>query len=93
MQITQFKLQIIVVVTITHITVDLAPSAANYLTKTSELRAVAGSFDPTVSFRYFTYIYVPGLELTSGKLHCSLVGLADLRCLLEVDKVMEVLFT
>ena len=58
-----------------------------------DMQTITPSFDPTVSFRYFTYIYVPGLELTSGKLHCSLVGLADLRCLLEVDKVMEVLFT
>ena len=93
MQITQFKLQIIVVVIIAHITVDSAPSIADYLTKTSELRAVAGSFDPTVSFRYFTYISALGLELTSRMLRCFLVGLVGLRCLLEVDKVKEVLFT
>lgn len=77
---------------IAHITADPAPSAADYLTKTSELRAVADSFVPAVSFRYFTYISARGPELTSRKLH-YLVGLAGLRRLLEVDKEMEVLFT
>ena len=93
MQITQSTLQTTIDFIIAHITVEPTPSAADYLTKTSELRAVADSFVPAVSFRYFTYISARGLELTSRKLHSLLQGLAGLRRLLKVDKEMEVLFT
>ena len=87
-------MQRLTVAAIAHTAVDPAPSAPDYLRKTSRPRAIISSFDPADSFRYFTYISALGPELKSRKLRFLVeVAILPYLRLLKVDKEMEVLFT